>query len=212
MRCTGDWCIKLDADEFIPEWEFDRIRTMLASTDQDLFGMRLKNFYGNYKVLHHAPERIRWPAWKQVIHRNLPEVQVVGDGTNVRIGEQPWMEVPQDAVELHHFGFVRQPARLRQKWRNQTAINSTKPHFDRVPGFVYDLAPHDWVDKDIVDGLVPYEGPYVKAVRDDPDEFIRDAMVMYDWVKKHGAADRYALAAAKGPRRDDRTSSFIEEA
>src|SRR5688500_3753831 len=23
--CTGDWCILLDCDEFIPEWEFERL-------------------------------------------------------------------------------------------------------------------------------------------------------------------------------------------
>jgi hypothetical protein len=30
--CTGDWCIHLDCDEFIPEWEFEEIRRHLEST------------------------------------------------------------------------------------------------------------------------------------------------------------------------------------
>ena len=30
QRCTGDWCILLDCDEFIPEWEFDVIRDVLV--------------------------------------------------------------------------------------------------------------------------------------------------------------------------------------
>src|SRR4051812_36058604 len=34
MQCTGDWCILLDCDEFIPEWEFERLRKMLASTEE----------------------------------------------------------------------------------------------------------------------------------------------------------------------------------
>src|SRR5215831_20472066 len=105
QRCTGDWCVKLDTDEFIPEWEFDRIRKLLTSAQKDLFPLRFKNFYANYKVLLHAePGLWKWPEWKIAVHRNLPTVHAVGDGSSVRINEEPWDEVPSDAVEVHHFG------------------------------------------------------------------------------------------------------------
>ena len=130
-KCTGDWCIKLDADEFIPEWEFDRIRQMLGRAERDLFPIRFKNFYANYRVLHARPERTMWPAWKFAIHRNLPTVHAVGDGSSVKIGSEAWDDVAPDAVELHHFGAVRHPARLRQKWRNDGAMKADKPHFDQ---------------------------------------------------------------------------------
>lgn len=181
--CTGDWCIKLDADEFIPEWEFGRIRRLLAETNEDLLPMRFKNFYANFKVLNARPERSRWPVWKYIIHRNLPSVQIVGDGSSVRLGSQPWAPVPDDAIELHHFGAVRDAARLRQKWRNDGAMKAKRAHFDSVPLFVYRLMPHDWFDREFIDDLSVYEGPFVKAVVDDPGEFIRDGMKVYEWLK-----------------------------
>lgn len=182
-RCTGDWCIKLDADEFIADWEFDRLRAMLASTNKDLLALRFKNFYANYKVFNAHPERSKGIEWKYAMHRNLPQVHAVGDGSSVRVGDTPWEDVPADAIELHHFGAVRHPARLRQKWRNDGAMKSAKPHFDRVPSFVYNLMPYDWFDEDFLPDLEIYEGPYVKAVRDDPDEFVRDGMKVFDYLK-----------------------------
>jgi hypothetical protein len=185
VRCTGDWCIKLDGDEFIPEWEFDRIRRLLRTTSKNLLPLKFRNFYGNYKVLHARPERIRWPAWKIAIHRNLPEVHAVGDGSSVMVGSEPWSDVNEDATELHHFGAVRNTARLRQKWRNDGAMKAEKPHFDKIPSFVYGLMPHDWLDRDLIDDLEIYEGPFVKAVVDDPQEFVRDDLKLYQWLKKN---------------------------
>jgi hypothetical protein len=196
LQCTGDWCIKLDADEFIPEWEFDRLRRLVAGTSENLFPLKFKNFYANYKVLHAKPERMRWPLMKFAIHRNLPNVRAVGDGSSVRVGSEPWKEPPVDSIELHHFGAVRHPARLRQKWRNDGGMKAARPHFDRIPGFVYDLLPHDWHDEDLVDDLVPYEGPYIRAVLDEPNEFIRDDMKLYRWMKSR-RSELPAGAAAK---------------
>ena len=31
LRCTGDWCLHLDCDEFIPEWDFSRLRSRLET-------------------------------------------------------------------------------------------------------------------------------------------------------------------------------------
>jgi glycosyltransferase involved in cell wall biosynthesis len=190
VQCTSDWCIKLDCDEFIPEWEFDRLRTLLRTTDRRLLPLRFKNFYANYKVLHVRPEKMRWPVWKHAIHRNLPDVHAVGDGSSVMIGDEPWDDVPADAIELHHFGAVRNPARLRQKWRNDGAMKAQRPHFDKIPSFVYKLMPHDWLDKDLIHDLAMYEGPFVKAVRDEPSEFVRDDLKVYEWLK---AAEPHGL-------------------
>jgi hypothetical protein len=181
--CTGDWCIKLDCDEFIPEWEFDRLRRMLERTDRSLLPIRFKNFYANYKVFHTRPERARWIQCKWAIHRNLPDVHAVGDGSSVRIGDSPWGDEPADSIELHHFGAVRHAARLRQKWRNDGAMKSEKPHFDRLPNFLYNMMPHEWLDNDYLDDLQIYEGPYAQAVAADPDEFTRDGMRVYEWLK-----------------------------
>ena len=73
--CTGDWCILLDCDEFIPEWEFKRLRAFLESTDKMILPVRFTHFYGNYKVYHRHPEKVTWPARKMILHRNLPEIE-----------------------------------------------------------------------------------------------------------------------------------------
>jgi glycosyltransferase involved in cell wall biosynthesis len=185
-HCTGDWCIFVDADEFIPEWEFDRVRSMIAATDKALIPVRLLNFYGNYKVLNIRPERIRWPVTKFVIHRNQPDIRFVGDGANVECDSCSWYEVPQDAVSLHHFGAVRHPARLRQKWRNDGQMKKKKASFDWLPSFVFDLMPHNWFDEDFMDDLATFEGPFVAAVREQPDRFTRDGMKVYEYLRKQG--------------------------
>jgi len=41
--CTGDWCILLDCDEFIPEWEFPRLRETLASNDKSIVPVKDRN-------------------------------------------------------------------------------------------------------------------------------------------------------------------------
>src|SRR5205823_1118356 len=64
QRCTGDWCLLLDCDEFIPEWEFDRLREYIERTKDLMAPVRLLNFYGNCKVFHRHPEKVTWPARK----------------------------------------------------------------------------------------------------------------------------------------------------
>lgn len=181
--CTGDWCIKIDCDEFIPEWEFDRLRGLLSSTDRSVLPMRFMNFYANYRVYN--PNSL--PEWKFVIHRNVPEARVVGDCANVMLSSEPWGEVPADAIVCHHFGAVRHASRLRQKWRNDGMMKRAKPRFDWLPAFAYDLMPHSWFDGDFIDNLRIYDGPFVREVLDDPREFTRDKMKVYEFLRKRHA-------------------------
>jgi glycosyltransferase involved in cell wall biosynthesis len=176
QRCTGDWCILLDCDEFIPEWEFERLRTFLAATDKPMAQVRFVHFYGNYRVyVAKLPTII--PLLGTRIHRNLPEIEVWGDGANVRLkgrDTDPTV-VGDETFDVHHFGTVRNPARLRQKWRTQARQHDEKnPRWDKMPRFVFDIFPHKWDDPDFLGNLAIYDGPDIQAVRNDPAEFTRD--------------------------------------
>jgi glycosyltransferase involved in cell wall biosynthesis len=184
-RCTGDWVIMLDGDEFIPEWEFDRLRGYLQSTPHHIVELDFMNFYGNYKVYHTDPGRISWPTTKCAIHRNISEIELWGDGSNVRIrGSNDRSAIAPESFALHHFGCVRNPARLRQKWNHQRRVHFVeRPKDHHIPGFLFDLMPHKWNDPQFLDGLAIYEGPYIRAVREDPDEFVRDNFEMYHLLR-----------------------------
>ena len=183
-QCAGDWCILLDCDEFIPEWEFDNIRERLKRSEENVFSMRYVHFYGNYRVYHDNPQKVGWVLFKQAIHRNMVEMEVWGDGSNVRLkGHQNEPIRVSQPFECHHFGFVRHPARLRQKWRIQHKLLFEKTaKWDKTPGVVFDLLPHDWLDKDFIDNLAIYEGPVIKTVEEEPSEFIRDDMLLYNML------------------------------
>jgi glycosyltransferase involved in cell wall biosynthesis len=185
QRCTGDWCILLDCDEFIPEWEFDRLRARLEATDRVLAQVRFTHFYGNYRVFLATLPRII-PLLGTRIHRNLPEIEVWGDGANVQLRgrETDASMLAEDVFEVHHFGTVRNPARLRQKWHTQARQHDEKnPRWDKMPRFVFNMFPHRWDDADFLDKLAIYDGPDIKAVRDDPAEFTRDDFWLYQHLK-----------------------------
>jgi glycosyltransferase involved in cell wall biosynthesis len=183
--CKGEWCILLDCDEFIPEWEFQRIRDYLERAQEIMIPVQLINFYGNYKVFHSDPEKIGWPARKMIIHRNLPNMEVWGDGSNVRLKGQAftWDVSPQHFL-CHHFGFVRNPARLRQKWRNIQGLHAERPPWFRLPSFLFDWKPHDWMDPGFLCDLALYEGPLIRAVKQNPTEFIRDKELLTRYLRQ----------------------------
>jgi len=183
--CSGDWCLLLDSDEFIPEWEFSRIRAFIKSTDKTIAWLSYINFYGNYQVYHNKPELMNWPVRKAVLHRNLPDIEVWGDGSNVRQTDKKLKATDPIAI-CHHFGFVRKAARLRQKWRMQHFMHghgsTQKPRWDWVPGFIFDLLPHRWDDPDIMPYLAIYDGAIVKAVKENPEEFVRDNFKTFEFL------------------------------
>jgi len=184
--CTGDWCILLDCDEFVPEWQFDSLRKFMEETDKLLMPMRFLHFYGNYKVYNTNPLRHHWPLLKTTIHRNLDNIEVWGDGSNVAtVGSLDRSINPDTPFECHHFGFVRNAARLRQKWRTQAKQHDkSNPKWDGTPGVVFNLFPHRWDDKDFLDDLEVYGGPYIQAVRDNPGEFVRDDFSLLPLISK----------------------------
>jgi hypothetical protein len=179
QQCRGAWCLHLDADEFVPEWEFDALRNYIATCEEMMIPLKIIDFYGNYKVKVINPICSR----KMALHRNSSEIEFWGDGAHVRIKGQPFVW-PEDEPRftIHHFGSVRHPARLREKWHVQGRMYG-KGRKIRIPGFVFNFLPYNWKDPDFVENLEVYEGPYIKAVRDNPNEFVRDNFQMYEFLK-----------------------------
>jgi hypothetical protein len=190
QQCQGEWCLYLDADEFIPEWEFEPLREALAQRTETLLTSRVIDFYGNYRVYNTQPIC----SQKMNLHRNVPEVEFWGDGASVRLKGVPfdWGQAPPQFT-IHHFGSVRHAARLREKWHIQGKMYGKGGRL-KLPGFVFDLLPHDWTDQQFLDALAIYDGPPVKAVRDNPEEFVRDNFALLKLLEERSGATAGATA------------------
>lgn len=175
-QCTGDWCIHLDSDEFIPEWEFEPIRAHVATTSDYMIPTRFMNFYGNCRVYHSDPAKTHWITNKMIIHRNLvDEFEFWGDGSNLkRRGQEFTWQSSEKMFTVHHFGGVRHAGKLRQLWWSQGRFRTGRSTLFQPPAFVFNLFPHKWADPAFMQYLAIYDGPLIKAVRDNPTRFARD--------------------------------------
>jgi len=189
-QCTGDWCVHLDSDEFIPEWEFDTIRRHLSTTDEVMIPVRFMNFWGNHRVYHPDPGKIRWITSKMIIHRNLPDaLEFWGDGSNVKLKGQDFSwNTSTVSFTVHHFGGVRYAGKLRQSWWRQGRFRTGRSIRFQPPQFVFNLFPQRWDDPDFFGDLTIYDGPYIKAVRDNPERFARDKYLTYRLISERNAA------------------------
>jgi glycosyltransferase involved in cell wall biosynthesis len=189
--CTGDWCLYLDCDEFLPEWDFTRLRTRLEHASETLLPIDVINFYGSYRVYHTRPAAAHWPHRKVAIHRNRSDVRFWGDGSNVGVVGEEYIWPAAEPYEFccHHFGYVRHAARLREKWRAQNSMYTGKALF-RIPGFVFNWLPHRWDDPAFMADLAIWDGPHIQPVRDDPDEFIRDGLKTYRLLEKRARSEQ----------------------
>ncbi len=180
--CTGDWCIMLDADEFIPEWEFERLRAFLPTAPKPILQLRYTHFYANYRVYQDTANHVMPPPRNPRIHRNLEDIEVWGDASCVRRANDPDAVDQEHLFDVHHFGEVRDAARLRQKWHEQYLENKlNKSRW--VPEIAFKLLPHQWLDPDILPRLRIYDGPLMQTVRDNPDEFTRDGMKVLKYLE-----------------------------
>ena len=189
-QCTGDWCVHLDSDEFIPDWEFEPLRRHLAQTDDLMIPTAFRNFYGNYRVYHSDPAKSHWITNKMIIHRNLPdEFEFWGDGSNLkRIGQEFTWNTSTQMFSVHHFGGVRHAGTLRQLWWSQGRFRGGRSTWFQPPQFVFDMFPHKWADDDFLPYLKIYDGPFIKAVQDSPERFVRDGYELVRLLEQKNAA------------------------
>jgi hypothetical protein len=184
-RCTGDWCLHLDSDEFVPDWDFADLRAHLETTSDVMIPTAFVNFYGNHRVYHRDPASVRWVTSKMIIHRNLPNIEFWGDGSNVKLqGQEFSWNTSEKKYTVFHYGAVRHPGRLREAWWTAGRFRVGRSLRLRPPSLVFDLFPHDWRDPDFLPNLTIYDGPSIEAVRRNPNRFIRDNMLLLQLLSK----------------------------
>lgn len=115
-RCTGDWCVYLQADEVLHESDLPGIRRAmeenLSRAEVDGLLFRYVHFYGSFDVVRNSRSAYR----REVrIVRRASGARSVGDAQSFRLpdGTKPRVALLDAAV--YHYGWVRPPEVMKEK-------------------------------------------------------------------------------------------------
>lgn len=115
-RCTGDWCVYLQADEVLHENDLPEIRRAMATNleNPEIDGLlfRYVHFYGSFDVVRNSRSAYRREV--RIIRRGTG-ARSVGDAQSFRLphGEKP--RVALLTASIYHYGWVRPPEVMKEK-------------------------------------------------------------------------------------------------
>lgn len=124
-RCTGDWCIYIQADEVLHEQDYPALRSALADAhsrpevDGLLFDYR--HLYGSFDVIQESRSAYRREV--RAIRRSSG-ARSVGDAQSFRLADGSKPRVIRSGARIFHYGWVRTPEAMREK----TAFMDTLYH------------------------------------------------------------------------------------
>lgn len=115
-KCSGDWCIYLQADEVIHEADYSLIREAInrATSQPDVEGLLFDyiHFYGSYDVIQKTRSSYRREV--RAIRRSSGAVSV-GDAQSFRKRSGEKLKVIHSGARIFHYGWVRTPEAMREK-------------------------------------------------------------------------------------------------
>lgn len=115
-RCSGDWCIYLQADEVLHEGDYTEIREAMraAQGDPTIDGLLFQyvHFYGAFDVIRKGRGAYRREV--RVIKR-ASGARSIGDAQSFRLpgGEKPRVTLLN--AKIYHYGWVRPPEVMKEK-------------------------------------------------------------------------------------------------
>jgi hypothetical protein len=122
-KCTGDWCLYLQADEVLHEEDYDRILgAMKDNLDDDrveglLFDWR--HFFGSYKTY---VDSYHWYRREIRIVRNHLGITSWRDAQGFRVDGKK-LNVKETGAHIYHYGWVRDPYKMGNKKKYHDAIH-----------------------------------------------------------------------------------------
>ena len=138
-----------------------------------------------------SPESVALGLRKKMILTGIAQTSSSGaTASNVRVhGQDPWRgqsdRTSSAATTSATSGMRRGCGR---SGATRTPVYRAGRFKLPIPGFLFDLFPHRWDDPQFFDDLEVYEGPYIKAVLENPREFVRDGLKTYEAVVQRSAA------------------------
>jgi hypothetical protein len=115
-RCTGDWCIYLQADEVFHEDDHARLRdamerTLHASGVEGLL-FDYVHFYGSFDVVQETRS-----AYRREVRafKRSSGARSVGDAQSFRKGDGSKLQVVRAGARVFHYGWVRTPEAMKVK-------------------------------------------------------------------------------------------------
>ena len=178
--CTGDWCLYLQADEVIHEKYLLVIRKAcekyLDDKQVEGFLFSYKHFWGDYR--HYQ--------WTHHWYRR--EIRVVRNGIGVRSWQSAQgfringrkMRVIQIPAEIFHYGWVRNPLKMRKKMIVLDTVHHGENEARRR-----NAPEHIPFDYGIPDHLAVYHGTHPAVMRE------RIARKDWDWIPESPVRHRH---------------------
>lgn len=115
-RCTGDWCIYIQADEVLHEEDYPALKQALAEAqlrpevDGLLFDYR--HLYGSFDVIQESRSAYRREV--RAIRRSSG-ARSVGDAQSFRLADGSKPCVILSGARIFHYGWVRTPEAMKEK-------------------------------------------------------------------------------------------------
>lgn len=117
-RCTGDWCIYLQADEVFHEDDTSKIKNSIqeANRDSRIHGVlfQYRHFYGSFDIVQDSRN-----AYRREVRaiRKSSGARSVGDAQSFRLPGGEKLDVLMSQARVFHYGWVRQPDAMKEKTR-----------------------------------------------------------------------------------------------
>jgi hypothetical protein len=115
-RCTGDWCLYLQADEILHEDDYPAIREAMSSglerSDVDGLLFDYRHFYGSYDIVQDSRSAYRREV--RAVKRSSG-ARSVGDAQSFRLPDGTKPRVLRAKARIFHYGWVRTPDAMKEK-------------------------------------------------------------------------------------------------
>jgi hypothetical protein len=123
-KCTGDWCLYLQADEVIHENDLPQIKNAcekeLSNSEVEGFLFKYYHFWGDYE--HYLPFH-GWYKNEIRIVRNNVGVYSYKDAQSFRKLNGIKLKVKELHARIYHYGYVRPPHLMQSKKKEQDSMH-----------------------------------------------------------------------------------------
>jgi glycosyltransferase involved in cell wall biosynthesis len=141
-RCTGDWCLYIQADEALHEDDLPALRARCEELldDRRVEGLLFDylHFFGDYR---HIQDGQGWYQKEIRLIRNGIGVRSVRDAQSFRYPDQGRITVAPARARVFHYGWVRHPrfmqAKVREFWSHRKSLEEVEAEYGGREEFDY---------------------------------------------------------------------------